>query len=476
MSGSSSVPSPSFGPVGFIAPAEQDILNGALADMNAALGGGMNTALETPQGQLASSLTAIIGNKNDQFVAITQGVDPAYADGRMQDGIARIYFIERNPAQPTVVQVTCTGIVGVVIPAGSLAQAVDGNLYQATTSGTIGADGTVAMSFACVTTGPIACPTASLTTIYRTVTGWDTITNAADGVVGNDVETRRAFELRRQQSVARNSVGSIPAVQGTVLNVPNVLDAYTTDNPTSSPIVVDGVTLVPNSLYVCVAGGDPQAIAKAIWTKKMPGCAMSGNATITVLDDNSGYSPPYPAYNITYQQAVPQQFTFIVRITASVLVPQDALTQIQNVILAAFAGSDGGARARIGSTVYASRFYSGIASLGLWAEIISIKIGSTGAPKAVFAASISGQVMTVTAVSSGVLTFGQTIEAPGVGANVTIALGGTGSGGTGTYNLNLPQNVSTQQMVSVFADQDVVSVGIAHVPVLAATDINVILV
>ena len=55
MSGTTSVPQPTFGATGFQAPAESDILAGVLADMSAALGGNLNTALSTPQGQLASS-------------------------------------------------------------------------------------------------------------------------------------------------------------------------------------------------------------------------------------------------------------------------------------------------------------------------------------------------------------------------------------------------------------------------------------
>jgi hypothetical protein len=476
VSGTSSVPRATFGPTGFIAPPEQDILNGVFADIDAACGGGLNPALETPQGQLATSWTANIADANDQFLAITNGVDPALATGRMQDGIARIYFITRLPALATSVTAICTGQVNVFIPAGVLAKASDGNLYTCTSGGSIGTDGTVSLQFTSVTTGPIACPAATLTTIYRGVAGWDSITNPTDGVLGNDVETPRQFELRRQQLVFNNAVGSIPAIQASVLSVPGILDAYTVDNPTGAPVVLDGVTIPANALYVCVAGGDPNAIASAIWRKKPPGCPMAGNTTITVQDSNSGYSPPFPSYNITFETAIPQVFVFTVSITNSAAVPSNAATQIRNAIITAFAGADGGARARIASTVHAARFYPGIAALGTWANIVTIKIGSTGAPKATFAASISGTIMTVTAISGGVIGIGQTVKGPGLSNNVVITSFGTGSGGTGTYNLSLPQTISSQQNTTIFADLDLVSVGIAHVPVVDPLDITVTLV
>src|SRR5262249_25402664 len=109
------VPGITFGPNGFVAPARQDVLAGMQADIDQAFGGGLNPAVETPQGQLASSFAAIAGNANDTFVNMANQFDPAFAAGRFQDALARIYFIERNPAQPTVVQATCVGLPGVVI-------------------------------------------------------------------------------------------------------------------------------------------------------------------------------------------------------------------------------------------------------------------------------------------------------------------------------------------------------------------------
>jgi hypothetical protein len=483
MSGTTSVPSPTLGPNGFIAPAQADILAGVKADLNSAFGGNLSfgtvagsTVNATPQAQLASSFTAIVGDKDEQFLLLTQNVDPAYSTGRMQDAIARIYFITRNPAQPTTVSCLCGGIVNIPIPTGATAKSSDGNVYRCTAGGTIGANGFVTLPFACTVTGPIACPAGSLNTVYQQINGWDTINNPTDGVIGNNVESPKEFELRRQASVAKNSVGSIPAVQGAVLNVPNLLDAYTTDNSSSDNVVSDGVTIPPGSLYVCVAGGDPNAVAYAIWTKKTPGCKMVGNTTVVVQDTNSGYSPPYPSYNITFQTAAAQTFIFIVTLTNSAQVPSNVVTQVQAVVLAAFAGSDGGPRARIASTLYASRFYSGVAALGTWVEIVSIKIGSTGAPKATFTASISGSVMTVTAISQGVIGVKQTLEGANIAPNIQILSFGTGSGGTGTYNLTLTQGtIASQTFQTVLADLDTAQVGIAHVPVLSASDIQVVL-
>ena len=51
------------------------------ADINAAFGGNLNQALNTPQGQLASSIAAILGNVDDTFAFYTSQTDPAFALG-----------------------------------------------------------------------------------------------------------------------------------------------------------------------------------------------------------------------------------------------------------------------------------------------------------------------------------------------------------------------------------------------------------
>lgn len=193
------VPKITFTPAGPSTPAESDILAGIQADQQAAFGGNLNPALTTPQGQLASSQTAILGDVNDALLYLTNMMDPAFSQGRWQDGIGRFYFLTRKPAQATTVTATCTGTPGTVLPAGAQAQDDDGNRYLSTEAATIGVGGTVDVPFACTVTGPIGCPIGFLGTIYQSVPGWLSLTNAAAGVEGVDVESRADFEARRQQ-------------------------------------------------------------------------------------------------------------------------------------------------------------------------------------------------------------------------------------------------------------------------------------
>lgn len=479
------VPQVSFGPTGFIGPTEQQILAGVQADIAAAFaisGYNLNPALNTPQGQLASSEASIIGQSNDTFLYYTTQTDPAFSQGRMQDAIGRIYFMTRNPALPTVVQVVCSGAPNVNIPVGALIQDNAGNTYTATASGTIGSGGTVNIQFANLQTGPIAVPAAGTLKIYQAISGWDSV-DVSSGLIGTDVESQSQFETRRAASVASNSVGSLPSIKGSVLAVPGVLDCYVTENTSSGTTTIGGVNLVPNSLYVAVSGGSASAVAQAIWSKKAPGCAYNGNTTVVVQDTSPGYSAPFPSYNVTFQIPFDLRIFFAVNIKNSTAVPSNAATQVQNALINAFAGDDGGSKASIGSVLYAARYVPDITSLGSWAQVISLQIGSANTPIASFTGSAGGTSLHVTALVSGTLGAGDFLvsgtafsgtAAYAVGTTIVSQVSGT-AGGVGFYTLSQPNTLPSQTASAVTANQNLVSVQINQEPSLDALDIGLTL-
>lgn len=374
------VPSVTLSDTGVAVPDEIDILNGRLTDLDTAMGGGMSKSLTTPQGQIAMSDTAIIGDKNDNLAWLVNQINPDFASGRMQDAIGQIYFIDRIAAVGTTVTATCTGLVDTPIPAGSVAQDSSGYLYYSLADARIGASGSVDIVFQNQATGPIACPIGALNTIYRAVNGWSGITNSTAGVLGNEVESRANFEYRRKQSVAGNSNNQLGAVYANVLAVPGVTDAYVTQNNTGLP-VEKGVTdysLLPHSLYVCAYGGAAADIAKAIWQKLPPGPSMNGNTTYTVVDDVN-YVQPYPEYEIRWQTPAAVSVYFRVELANNNALPGDIVARVRAAILSAFNGEDGGTRARIGSTIYAGRYYASVQAIDTDnVDIFSITISRNG--------------------------------------------------------------------------------------------------
>lgn len=378
MASPSSVPKLKFTTAGVTVPAETDVLAGVQADMNAAFGGGLNPALETPQGQLASSQAAIIGDKNNEIAYFVNQVDPQYSDGRFQDAIGRIYFLTRKPATATAVTATLTGLPGTVVPAGTLAQDTSGNTYACSADATIDVTGTVNAEFQNIQTGPIPCAAGTLTQVYQAVPGWDAITNAADGTLGNNVESRADFEYRRKNSVALNGKGTPSAIYAEVFALPGVLDVYVKDNP-SGETVLTGPTnypLLPHSVYVAAVGGTDADVAAAIWRKKDVGCDYNGNTSVTVTDE-SGYNYPQPTYVVKFERPAALPVKFAVQLVNDVSLPSNIVALVKAAIIARFNGTDGTTRERIGSLILASRYYGAVVSAASNVSLISVLIGTS---------------------------------------------------------------------------------------------------
>lgn len=371
------MPKIQFTQAGLVIPAETDVLAGVQADMNAAFGGGLNPGLETPQGQLASSQAAVIGDKNNEVALIVNQVDPQYSADRFQDAIGRIYFLTRKPATPTAVTATLTGLAGTVIPAGTFAQDTDGNTYALSGDATIGIAGTVDADFQNVQTGPIPCAAGTLTSVYQAIPGWDTITNAADGTMGSNVESRVDFEYRRRNSVALNGKGTPGAIYAEVFALADVLDVYVKDNPSGSTVNTGSTNypILPHSVYVAVVGGTDAEVAAAIWRKKDTGCDYNGNTTVTVTDD-AGYSYPQPTYTVKFERPAALPVKFAVQLVNDSSLPSNIVQLVQDAIIARFNGADGTTRERMGSLILASRYYGAVVSVAPNVSLISVLIGT----------------------------------------------------------------------------------------------------
>jgi Baseplate J-like protein len=439
------VPTFTFGPAGFTAPSGPAVLTGVQADINAAFGNVLNYDLRTPQGQLAMSWASIIDNTYAAFQFYSQQMDPAYASGRMQDAIGRIYGMQRQPAVPTQLQVSCNGAAGVVIPFGALIQDTLNNLYSCATfgGGTIPAGGSIILQFNAVIPGPTAVPATNGISIYQAIPGWDSVT-VSSGTIGQNIEGRSAFEIRRQASVAGNSFGAIGSIIGAVSLVPNVTDFFGINNNNSTTLNTLGVSIPPYAIYISVAGGDPTAIAQAILSKKGAGAPMAGNTTVTVYDSNPLYSSPIP-YQITFEVPSPVNVLWNVVLVNNPLIPPDATTQVQNAIIAAATGQSAltnpPPRIRIGSLVYAQNYVSAISALGSWAQVSLIQIGTINNAGSVnFGATISGQTMTVLTgtITGGSIAVGQFVEDPRI-VNGTYITGGSGL----SWQINNPQTLTT---------------------------------
>ena len=476
------VPQIQWTPTGLVVPSEAAVLAGVQADMNAAFGGNLNPALSTPQGQLATSIAAAISNCYALFTNLVNGVNPQLNSGFMQDAIGQIYFTNRDAGTPTTVQCTCVGVSGTIIPSGALAQDTSGNQYACVLGGMIPAGGSISLSFANVVDGPIPCAASTLTAIYQAINGWESITNPTAGVIGTNEESTQAYEYRREQTVAANGQGSGPSVYGAVFDVPGVVDVFYIENDTSAPVAYGSTAYIlpANSMFVGVIGGATAAIAQAIYTKKSPGCNMAGNTT-SIVSDPSGYLPPIPTYQITFNNnSLNAANTFFaVSIPNIPSLPSNIVSLIQQAIVAQFTGSNGSPRARIGSLLAAANYAAAVqtcAGPGIVIPVLSIDIGTTfvGTATTVNASN----VLTIVTDTSGQLSFGTVITATYIPAGTYIVEQLTGTpGGAGTYLMNQVATGTTGGAEALAGNPGTSAhYGIDQAPTIAVGNISVTLV
>lgn len=353
---------------GVIIPDNTTVLKGRLTDMSNAIPNG-SQAVQSPQGQIAIAETAILSDIYDKILILFNQINPDFAQGRFQDGIGQFYFMSRNAGRPTSVLATCYGRKDTIIKVGYRARDIKGNIYSAQEEKTIDESGFVELNFANIANGAIPCGIEELTTILTPVSGWDSITNYAPGITGTDIESAAAFETRRRDSVAKNARNTDISILGALLDTSGVLDAYVWSNrdTTVAEIGSTKFKVAPNSVYICVAGGEDGRIADTIAHKYNPSGGMVGDVDYIWLDES--YNKPWPEYTITWQRAKPLTVYFKVLLNNQDANTPDIIQAIKNRVIEVFNGtytpdmcSDANTqkatRERIAGRISSSRYYS----------------------------------------------------------------------------------------------------------------------
>lgn len=305
------IPGIEFTDEGIIAPSREEVTAGLWDMMRAAFGSNLNEDARTPQGQLVTSLTAIIRQRDDASIALGNNFDPRYAVGQFQEALAAVYFLARKTAIASVAQLEFIGLTGTLIPQGFVVIDDSGNQWATSRDHLIGSG---LVDATCTTVGPIQAAADTITTPLEMIPGLDRVSNPSPAAVGAAAESRLAFELRRYESVAANSWGMNRSVRGAVDNLPGVIDAFVIDNPTDASITVGSTAypMIRNSLLVSVVGGDDYEIAGAVLKKGGTGCAFAGNTEVLYVDEETG-NVTHPEYEVRFLR--PDHVTVSVRIT-----------------------------------------------------------------------------------------------------------------------------------------------------------------
>lgn len=365
---------------GILTPTTEEVTAGLWLLMRSCFGDNLNTSMDTPQGQLVTTLTAIITDERNQLVELFNQFDPRYAEGLMQDALANIYFLQRKQATRSVVELTFNGLFGVIIPAGFQVSDDAGILWETDNSATIANNGLATVNAACVTAGPIAAAAGTINRIVRNRSGIDSVSNNAAAIQGRGQETRQEFEIRRQQSVAKNAKNTNSATYGAVNNLKDVIDCYVIDNPSDETITVGKTNypLIRNSIAVSVVGGDDIAIAKEILVKAGSGCSFVGN-TLVVYEDTENFPYMPPKYDVKFIRPTHIPVEFVVTFEDRSLLTYQQVESIKSAVVQEFTSGEG--RGQIARRLIASDFICPISQQAT-NRLISVQVGRKGDPAA----------------------------------------------------------------------------------------------
>ena len=332
--------------------------------------------------------------------ALASSFDPDGATGRALDILCAITGTTRNQERRTVGVVTLTGDPATLVPAGAAVSipvvgtrfVTDANatlvavsawtvntayaigarvkngtsparVYQAISAGTSApagggplgtasliidstvtwayvGDGTSAVDVAITASdpGPFAALTGQITSIESPVSGWLSVRNMADAVVGAYVELDPSLRNRREAELAGRGNGPLPAIRADLLKVGQgtgnaVVDCVVFENVTD---VVDANGIPAHSFEAVVLGGLDADIRQTIFDTKPAGIRSHGTVAGTVVD-STGIS-----HTIKFSRPTTYSIWIEIDVTYNAATwPLDGPAQVKAAILAALTPANG---------------------------------------------------------------------------------------------------------------------------------------
>lgn len=314
---------------GTIVPDTSDVQTEVQDEWKQAFGTDLNVDASTPQGVMITAETATRVAVVQANAKVANQINPNLAGGVFLDALCALLGLKRSPATATqVTNVTLTGVINTVLPAGTRASlGPGGEVFQLQTGVILGNDGSgggIAYGvFTCVDTGPIACPNGALNTPVDAVLGWETITNNTGGspasvtTVGQNVQSDASLRELRNNTLAKQGISTVQAQISNLYDpevCPGVTSVAFRENIADTTQTIDGIVMVAHSIWACVDGGTNLDIATSLLENKTDGANWNGATTQAVVEPFSGqtYTVKFdrPTYVFIYGAMTIKQGTY----------------------------------------------------------------------------------------------------------------------------------------------------------------------
>jgi uncharacterized phage protein gp47/JayE len=259
------------------------ILDWYAGQFRAIYGSDVSLDPSTTDGEWLGLLASALDDANAMAVAAYQAFSPSTAQGVGLSSVVKINGISRAVPSFSTAPMLIGGQAGSPISNGVV---TDENNYawSLPASVTIPYSGQILVTATCQTQGAIAAPANTITTISNPQPGWQTATNTAAATLGSPVENDARLRSRQSNSTMNVSTAILDGIEGALLALPNVSRAAVYENEGNIP---DANGIPGHCIAVVIDGGDLQAIAQTIKTKK-GGCGTYGSTSQVVTSALTG--------------------------------------------------------------------------------------------------------------------------------------------------------------------------------------------
>lgn len=283
---------------GVITPDTSTMRDEVAAEWKSAFGQNFVTEPDTPQGVMVTAealAREAVANNNAQ---LANQINPDLAGGPFLDAICALMGMERRGATASVIPtVLLTGQPGVLVPSGAQARSIDGSIWTLRSNVLLAANGQGVGAFVCTTTGPIGCQIGEMSEVLDMVLGWEAVYNTSAALPGTNEESDAELRSRRRITLARQGISTREAQLSGLMDLDGVTSAVFRENVGNTSTIIDGIPMVPHSVWACIDGGTDADIAASLLKNKTDGAAWNGGTTVAVTDPASGQ-----VYNVQFDR------------------------------------------------------------------------------------------------------------------------------------------------------------------------------
>ncbi|MDR3488824.1 MAG: baseplate J/gp47 family protein [Bradyrhizobium sp.] len=368
----STVPVPYVDAAGAHIPAFADILTALQNDYRGVYGADVSLDSDDQDGEWVGIQAMAFNKYCAAFAAVYNAFSPATAVGTGLSSVVKVNGIEREVPSYSTVPVTVVGVVNTLILNGVISDGT--NKWALPASVLIPSTGQIVVTATCQTLGAITAQPGAISQITNPTQGWQSASNVVAATPGAPVETDPQLKARQTESTMLAATGVVDGIRGAIRALPNIAQLRIYENDTNAP---DANGIPGHSICVVVSGGDAQAIAATIASRKLS-AGTYGTTVQTVVTGAAGiprvinfFRPTTPS--ITWVVSLKPLSGFTIDVQTQI---QQALSNWTNAL-----GIGAGTAGRIMlARAYTPALLTGAAASTF--ELLGLAVARDGAPTA----------------------------------------------------------------------------------------------